>query len=1157
MGFTDKQKLAIEDRGNDLLISASAGTGKTAVLIERVFSLIKNNKIDIDRMLIVTFTEAAADELKSRISARLKKALNDENSDIPFISSQLEKVNFANISTIHGFCKQVVSDNFSFLGLEPELKVSDDSIQLAMIKESLTEVLKKAYSEPEIPLAIKCFGDAYDSKSLSKEILSIYYSAASSSDPDKYLSNLLENTMKEFSENDFNDLKKNIVCKTFKKIKEIKNDMLNCLAISENIGISAYIDTSRADLEMLENIFKAEKEYDELKSKLYNIDFIRLKSPKKEEKAFLDEDLSEKYKKARNKYKASLLKFVRENYNLSYDLLKEEVNYSKQISASLIKLSKEFKEIYSKKKRNLGCIDFDDMQHFAYKVLSKSEIAETYKNNYDAVFVDEYQDTSRIQDDIISFIKKKGKLFIVGDYKQSIYSFRKAKPELFLQKYKEYYQNEKAKAIELNDNFRSMPYVLESVNIVFEKLMTESFGGIDYKEKAMLISGKFPNGTEELLLKPGYKNLFKTESLLCLIDKKAIKEQMKTLKNITEEELSYLSLIKRIKEITTEKYPVFDELGNIISYENYKLSQICILNRSPNRLAEWVKKIFDENGISLNIDIDEDLFELVEIATLIDFIKIISNPLDDIALLSVMRSPIGGFTDDELLLLSRFPRTCYFELLDFENLKKTEKLKNSTVDKLKSLKTKIKEFRENDGISIKNRLLHLIEISNYRYYIMGKRDSFTLYYALDDFISFIDSFEQNTGGGLYDLIRYIEELKDSSAKIKYSSKRRDESESVSLLSIHKSKGLQFPVVILFDSQKKFNPSHSDKIVFAENGSLLAKNVYREKALSYNNFLFQTEKQKNYDKQILEEMRLLYVAMTRPIYKLEVFATVDVSEVIENMKNSNVDEISFGKSYFDWISKSIGFKNIPSTEYDKIKNNVYELNKNWSVKILDVENLKEYVSLKKPLTDEKKQFVEIEYPKLISGRRKTVTQLKKEDNIKLDIDYASKKFFNPEDDETSFIKGTERGNAYHLFMKLFIDSGLELEEFIKENNEKNYISDKDMSIINIDDIKAFCKTILYKDIKKSKKIWTEKPFVYKKEIDKEKFYIQGIIDLAFIKDGKIIILDYKSDRIKDKKTIMDLYKIQLDFYAEAIENITDIEVGGKMIYSFTNRAVYEY
>ncbi len=1154
MPFTSAQSLAINDRGSDLLVSASAGTGKTAVLIERVAGLIINDGIDIDRLLIVTFTEAAAAELKSRISSRLESVINQGGADVLRLSSQIEKIHSSDISTIHSFCKKLVLENYSDLGLDPEVKIADDSVQLSLIDDSIKEVISDKYSSGLSCLAISAFGDAYQNKALRKNIISIYSAAVSSSDVERFFSELRSNTERRFSPSDLKGLKGDIIARTVFELKKARIEALSLKGLAEDVSLDAYVSTSKNDIEDIEGLLTVCEscDYELIKSQILGFKFSRLKSiPKDIKEEFLESDLK-KYRAYRNTYKNIITKLQNDYYSFEDSEITQEINDSKDIALSLIDMTYEFYKVYSKKKRLYGYIDFDDMQHFAYKVLSNPVSADFYKKSYDAIFVDEYQDTSKIQDDIISLIKTDGSLFIVGDYKQSIYGFRKAKPELFLEKYRTYSEKPKARAIELNDNFRSMPYVLDSVNIVFEKLMSEDFGGIDYKNTARLVSGRYPNGMGDCL---GFsENRVRMKSRLSLIDKKAVKELSQKYDHKTEEELTYLSLIDRIKEIVKEEYPIFDEDGNVDYYKKYELSDICILMRSPNTRASWVKKIFEENGLSLSIDIDENLFDVVEISTLLDFIKVVSNPLDDIALLSVMRSPIGGFNDDELLILSSLEKVSYADLLDTGRIELPldKKFSEGIISKLRALKSLISEFRTSDGMSIKSRLIRLIDITNYRYYCMGKRDSYTLYYALEDFIAFVDSFEQGSGGGLYDLLRYLEELRETNAKIKYVSKSKGDSGSVRLLSIHKSKGLQFPVVILFDAQKEFNPSHTDNIVFSEDGSLISKNIYRDKGLSYNNLFFRLEKQKKLDEQVLEEMRLLYVAMTRAEHRLEVFAKVDVAdEILKSKLFSGEELMPLGRSYFNWISNSLGFYGLPYDDLDLIKGRVYQVAKTWCISVVDLDEIRIYKNEEPcPEDVEMTRFIEKAYPDFPASRRKSVTQIKAKEIRESDALNLSRKVFEKKGGRLKKSDNpTERGNAYHLFMKTFIDSGLDLESFIIINADNTYISETDMKHIDLEVIKDFCETDLYDRIKSSNKFWAEKPFVYKTEIDGEIFYVQGIIDLAFLEDDSLVVVDYKTDRNRSEEGLINLYRIQLEFYSKALADITGMPVKESLVYSF--------
>ncbi len=1143
MKFNKEQSEAIFDRGNDLLLSASAGTGKTAVLIERVCNLIIEDKAKIDEFLIVTFTEAAALELKTRISERLNTAIDNREGDIKHLSSQITLLPSSNISTIHGFCKRLIEENFTYLEIEPDFKVADNSEMTLFKDESFEKVLAENVNNQDLLPAIEAFVKPQSFDNLKSIIMSIYSDAASSSNVQTFYQNLYKNTKKE--KNVLADIQKQA---SF-ELKQITDLFASYLRYAESSNFDKYIDCYHSDTTKLlelekilsfNNDFSIE-DYQKVHELFKDFTFVTMPSARGKLKAEMDLDSADKFKSIRSQIKDKTNALINKYFKFSARQFELDIKNSREISLALIKFAEEFTKKYQEAKQKHNLIDFDDMQHFALKILEDDDIAENYKNLLQYIFVDEFQDTSDVQDALIERIKTTGSLFIVGDYKQSIYAFRKARPELFLKKYDDFTKSDTAKTIELNENFRSLPRILNSVNDVFKNLMKKNYGGIDYQTMAMLKSGKTIVNSDDI----GKK------TLINFVDKDRISEITKENPTLSSDEIYYKVMINRIKEITNETYPVFDEAGNVKEYKNYTFADICILSRSPNQKAGWIKKIFEENGIPLSIDIEENLFDVPEILTLLDFLKLVSNPKDDMALLSIMRSQIASFTDDELFELSNFDRTFYADFLDEDFRekainKKGEALSNELKLKLEKLSGSIEKFRSSDHLSIRYRLENLISETKYLYHVLGKRGAYSTYHAIEDFLLYIDNFESSGKHGLFRLLEHFDELIKKGGILVYQSKMQNESESVKLLSIHKSKGLQFKYVIIQDIQKTFNRSYTDMIVLSEEAGLVSKNVYRDKGIGHANPLFYMVKDKKLAWEELEEMRLLYVAMTRAECRLEMFTKTKMNNYTLKTFKSDKKNIKNSNSYLDWILHSLEFKGILHDDYEGSKGKTYDLNINFDYHIADIEESLRSNAHKKMLDNETgiaglvNHFNLITYPKQKGVSRKTVSQLKAKENKKAMIEYNI----------SGKAGGVVRGNAYHKFMHIFIKSKLSLHEFIAINKEKRYISQAEIDLIDLDKIEQFCQDEIYNRIKKAKTLWLEKPFVLKKEINGELYHLQGIIDLAFLdNDGQIVILDYKTDSIKDEEQLMERYTTQLALYAEALSTITNCTVKEAYLYSF--------
>lgn len=1020
MDYTKDQLRAIETRDRDLIISASAGTGKTAVLIERIFRLISEDGIDITRMLAITYTEKAARELKSKMATKLNTALEEGRVSYRLIEEELEKLEWADISTIHSFCKKIATENFSISKIDPAARVLDEGEMAILLQESIEAVIREEVERDEPEPALLAYTDMKGADNLSKILTKLYFKAASYDEPG----------------------------------------------------------------------------------------------------AFFERSL--------------------------------KASEGRSLSSSLLRLAIGMTKKYKSKKLELKLIDFDDMQYYALAALEDEAVREAYRQNYDYIFVDEYQDTSYVQDRLISLIARPGSLFIVGDYKQSIYGFRNARPELFLKKHEDFRASDRALCVSLNDNFRSEYQVIRAVNEIFSEIMTEDFGGIDYKSEAKLIYPPAKGSIPELSELSEDKR-----TRLNFIDLSSFPEDS----DIYEEDYAYLALIKRIKELK--------ELG-------YSYNDICVLLRSPNKQARKLKRLFEDYGLSLTIDVADDLFLYPEIRTLMDFLKVASNPFDDEALLAVLRSPIGKMGDDELFILSQIKSNLglsyYAEL--FERTGAACQVDELTCQKLKAFYARLEDFKRDETLLLRDRLERLMREVDYLHYLLGRVGKEALLASYYEFLDYLYEFEKKKGSNLSLFIETHEDLDFSGSEVKVQASVRQGVDSVKLVSIHKSKGLQYKVVILFGAEKDFTRMKPGEMeyrdfAFDEGGGLLLKNIEREKGITRSNPKIEEEKLRYQASLRLEEERLLYVALTRAEVKLEIvisgkeedfkkrinqfkgYEAEDETKAPKNKPRTKAKEVAKARldfraavSYADFLISALDFKDIYDFDFGR-KNTPILLSNHWEFAVLSPEGLeKETQAVPEEKASEQSLaglglFKVVSYPSIELPVRRSVTSLK-EAFKKEDFDYNA---------STISKDGARRGSVYHSFMQFMVLNAKTVEEFLALNKKRGYLAEEDLKLIDLDKIRAFVNHPLFERISKAKKVWKEKPFIYQTEIDGKPTQIQGIIDLAFVEKKSLVIVDYKSDRLKRREDFIKLYKTQLDIYTEAVEAITGLKVGEKLIYSF--------
>lgn len=999
MKFTPNQQHAIESRGKDLLISASAGTGKTAVLIERVYRLISEDGIDISRILVVTYTEKAARELKSRLASKLSLAIEEQPDKAHLLEEQLEKIEWSDISTIHSFCKKIAVQNFNISKIDPSARVLDEAERAILLNDAMEAVIREELNSSQPEAALFAYSNLTDTKKLRRLLFDLYEKAASYDEPRFF----------------------------FEKM----------LAVSQE-------------------------------------------SP---------------------------------------------------LSTSLLSLALRMTQKYKARKLENKLMDFDDMQYYALAALEDEAVRASYRDAYDYVFVDEYQDTSFVQDRLIGFIAKPASLFIVGDYKQSIYGFRNARPELFLQKYSSYQGAANAECIRLNENFRSEIQVIDAVNEVFSKIMTKDFGGLDYTAEAQLI---FPEKEGAALSSSSDIGQDK-RSRINFIDKDDGREDGAH----PQEDYAYFCLIRRIQDLK-EQY-------------GYSYDDICVLMRSPNTDARRIKRLFEEQGLSLSIDIDDDVLLFPEIKTLMDYLKIAVNPFDDEALIATLRSPIGRMDDDELFELSQVKKELrlsyyadFFDILDDVVL-----LNEELLSKLRLFYARLKRFRNDENTLLRDRLQTVIDEADYLHYLLGRRAKENLQASLFEFLDYIYEFEKANGSNIHLFVENYGDVLFSGKNLKGKPSVKQATESVKLLSIHKSKGLQFKLVILFGAEKDFTRTKPNEMeyrdyAFDEEGRLQLNLIEREKGVDRQNPLIEEAKLRHKYRERLEEQRLFYVALTRAEVKLEIMIRGREEEFKKNILDFEKAEANPGlaKSYADWLIYALDFSRVYDFDFSD-KNKTLVFGNNWEFAVITAGTTTPKGGAEgaedSPTEGDEEglTFKEQVYPSIHLPIRRSVTSLK-QGFKREDFDYHV---------STLSKDATRRGTVYHSFMQHFVLNAGTVEEFLKLNEKRGYLSEEDLELIDMEKIRTFAYHPLFGRIKKAKKVWREKAFIYQTEIDGKKTQIQGIMDLAFLEKKSLVILDYKSDRLKRAEDFIALYKTQLDIYAEALTSITGLEVSQKLIYSF--------
>ena len=925
--WTDEQLQAINQRNADILVAAAAGSGKTAVLVQRIINLITEgeNPIDIDRLLVVTFTKAAAGEMCERIGEAIIKKLNEEPENT-HLQKQITYLNRADIKTIDSFFLKTVKENYNIVNIDPSVRTADiteTELLKAEVMEELFEELYESENNEQFLELVEIYGNGVRDTGLKDIIIKVYNFLQSNPYPKKWADEII----KDFNVNEnmnIDDTKwGNLILKNIKfEIEGIIDDMKGALnIINSPNGPESYKNSVEKDYNSLlnfynsiDNSFKSCVEafkLVEFQSKIgsYRGDYKDIAQMVQN----LRKNAIANFKKLYNKYFEADEKFSMRIISKLYPIISE-----------LIKIALVFTEKYNKQKYERMIIDFNDYGHMCIKILLDenstinnvipSKIATELQNKYDEILIDEYQDSNFIQEMVLSAISKKSKgennRFLVGDVKQSIYRFRLAKPEIFMQKYESFdnSNNNNEKRIDLFKNFRSRENILYSINFIFKQLMTKDLGEINYDDRAMLYAGaKF--------LETNYNVGGSVE--LHIVEKK---EQQNTendvdLTDISVAETEAYFVARRIRELIDSNYMIFDKKIN--NYRKLEYRDITVLLRSKKNWTDAFTDVFEKELIPAYAEATTGYFDTVEIETIIEFLKIIDNPLQDIPFIAILRCPIFRFTSDELVNIkvlgssninNSIDNNFYNYALNYINL---EDKNNITVRKLKKFFDILKRFRElSEYISVSELIKTIYNETNYFDYIGGVYGGKIKQANLLLLVEKAFDYENSSFKGLFNFIKYVEKVRKTDIDIGEASINSENDNIVRIMSIHKSKGLEFPVVFVAGIGKQFNKADvKDSLLLHQDLGIGADYIDFESRAKYSNITRYILAQEIDRENISEELRVLYVALTRAKEKLILIGSI--SNVAKKCISYITDVLGAGLTissykmlkancYMDWI-----------------------------------------------------------------------------------------------------------------------------------------------------------------------------------------------------------------------------------------------------------------
>ncbi len=1208
--WTGEQKNVIEHRGKNMLVSAAAGSGKTAVLVERIISLVtdEKNPIDLDKLLVVTFTKAAAGEMKERIRKALEKKIA-ENPENEQLRRQAVLIHNAHISTIHSFCTYIIKNYFYYLNIDPVFRVMDEGESKLMKADCIHELVEEALQQEnrEIRDFILAFGSGKSTRGMEEEILSIYNMVISDPWPKKWLEKAKSNYQTNAKEIESSELIRNCI----EDIKEKLHGLIMQAEINKERaeaynGPNRYVPALQADIDMMKKMLE-EESFEELQKEFKNIKHKTLPGRPVSENE--DPDITKTVADSRKKLKEELKKIQENYFGISLEELQEEMSFCSGHINTLCSILLDFMERFAQKKRQNNLMDYNDLEHFALNILVKenekgefikTEAAREIAEEFAYIMVDEYQDSNGIQEWILSSIAGKGgkenNRFMVGDIKQSIYGFRHACPQLFTEKYQSYRNAKDGEVIDLFSNYRSRKTVIDTVNLLFGKLMDQEMGGVDYDSKQRLNSAA---------VYPERENEEDCNTEIFLLDR--MDPDMENGRNKKEAIETEAALVAgRIKELH-KNMQIFDKEEQ--TYRPMRYSDCVVLLRSGSDYFEIFDRVLKNMGVPAYAMTRTGYFSAVEVRVILDYLRILDNPLQDIPMAAVLFSPIVGCTAQELAEIRLFrPEEMLFhacrEYCQFgENPELTEKLQKFFRNYLK--------FNEMARYTPVSSLLdEIYRVSNYRSYVRVMPGGAQRAANLDMLMEKAAAYEKSSYSGLFNFIRYIDELQKASEDFGEANLFSESADAVRIMTIHKSKGLEFPIVFLCGFEKEFNKSDSKGSIIVHRDLGIGIDAIdlkegKKKAGFYKYNIAQRIKKD----MLSEELRVLYVALTRAKEKLIItMVSKDLQKEIEKCSSERAlwkKEVPYAvktsaSSYAGWIlpvlsnfscfdpaeqwagcgalaKEKCDFINIYVCSVDSLINNEKEGRLDLLENLKKIPDENESQIYDRELYEYLQKVREFEYPyrkeenipeKLSVSDIKTehVEEMEEEELFKEELVPYIPSFIQKEEAEKS---GAERGTVYHKFWKLLRYENLtepehyysELMEMKKKFCEEGKLTKEEDKCLFVKDFISFLKDPIGIRMKKAAfegKLFREQPFTMEmqaREADSkwdsgETILIQGMIDVYFEEDGEIVLLDYKTDWTKDEsgEELIQKYKKQLWLYKKALEKSSQKKVKEVMIYS---------
>ena len=1267
MKFTPEQQRVIELHNSNILVSAAAGSGKTAVLVERIIRMICDGEhpADIDRLLIVTFTNAAAAEMRERIAAGIAARLEADPGN-EHIQKQSALLHNAQITTIDSFSLFLIRNHFNEIGLDPDFRVADEGEIKLLQQEVLAQLLEDAYAGNFVPEALEQFHACVEyfcpggrESVLEQHILNLSRYAGSFPWPEEWLeerkNDYAAGDMEALVRSDYGQYLTERVNRTVEGCLEKLREVKRLCELPD--GPYMYGELTDAEIEQLERLTDC-KNLEEQAAKIPAVTFARLPSKKDDS---VDPAKRELAKAIRNSVKDTLSDLSESYFKTPLELAVEQGKACREPLRILLDLVLEFDRRLLAAKQERHLIDFSDMEHYALQILLKrekaeekgdagtdhaetkyrivpSDVAMEYRQYFQEILIDEYQDSNLVQEYLLSAISGEAEghynRFMVGDVKQSIYKFRLARPELFLEKYDTYQETGDLCRIDLAKNFRSRIQVVDAVNGVFSRIMSREIGGIAYDDKAALYPGANYPAAED----PAYGS----EALLIRKPEKGEREESGIGEQHAEgvgvlvdydnvRQLEALAIAARIKQLKGSLKVMEKSTGEL---RPVRYSDMVILLRTTSGWDEEFKKILEQQGIPVYITSKTGYFGALEVQELLQFLRVLDNPRQDIPLFGVMQSVFGGFTQEEIAQIrsggeghSRKRMTLYEALKEVAQSGRTvEEGEETSVGESAGEETELSQkadiflqridhYRDlTPFTSIRDLLQRILDDYDYLNYVTALPAGSKRRANVEMLLTKASAFEKTSYFGLFHFIRYMEQLEKYDVDYGEADTLDENADVVRIMSIHKSKGLEFPVVFVCGLSKRFNMQDANQSLIVDMDLGVAvdyvDSVRRIKNKTLRRAVLSAKMKED---NLAEELRVLYVALTRAREKLILTAVLDKAdekwELAQMTGQERLTYLDFCEagSYMDFLlpilpKTGIAVKTMRTEDLtaEEIREQLRmgdrreELQRVADGEVLlpgdPEENERKLYKLRERFAY---QYPHPGLQKLYT--KTTVSELK----IAAMAEKDEEAFHTFEEKEVvpyipafrreqEKVSGAVRGSAFHRVMELldftyvFVESGLfekcpgdyetyrkrldaerlkkRLEEFLQRETVSLRLTEEYAKAVSLPKILNFLEQELAYRMWRAQEqglLYREQPFVLgidAKRLDPdlpegEKVLIQGIIDVFFIEDSEIVLLDYKTDVIDSLEALWNRYNVQIQYYEEALTKLMQMPVKERILYSF--------